>query len=1016
MDSSSTPSSTRAILLAGILLGGYISLLIGLVYLGQQHLRQSMFDQAQLAIGKQAAAIGYFFTEQQDEITEFTKNPALNNFFANRALGMSMQYGLRASLLAVRDELERLRSRKKLDGKPVYSRISFVDQNGSILVAVGEATDSPDRSSLHIPESVLPAALHVTMVNGICYANFTGTIDYHNQVVGLIIAEINLVEVLTPLMEQSTNRDISRRLMLMGPGGNILIPTGQSDAVELTGDDGSMIVAPVADTGFSLRGTLDLGFVQSPLTSSWFLIALALITLPVLAGLYYLLRLNNNHLILQARYLISHKQQQELELFRKRLDLSADLIAVIDPESSRFLDVNHTMCEFFSLSRDELLKRRLTDLSGRYKTRAQWIEFLRQLKTQGRITAEDSGVHPNGSAFVVEFNAHYAIDEAQDSIVVILRDISERKQSEIALQQANQRVTSVLDGIDAAVYVADMENYEVLYVNPKVKQLLGDVIGKKCWQSLQVSQSGPCPFCTNDKLLDANGNSTGIYNWEFQNTATGYWYHCSDRAIPWDDGRYVRLEVATDISTRVQDEKALKEAHQQLESLAYYDPLTKLANRRLFSDRLMQAFARADRTKKKLAVCYLDLDGFKDINDTLGHELGDKILIQVSERLIKALRGEDTVARWGGDEFALLINGQENEEECANTLDRLIGRFAAPNTVEGHIFNLTASIGVTIYPQDSGDPDTLLRHADQAMYLAKQRGRNRYYFFDPDQDRRVRAHRQLIGRVAEAIELGELRLYYQPKVDMSSGKVFGVEALIRWQHPEKGLLYPIEFLPIIEGHEIQYQLDWWILSTAINQAHLWYSDGLELSVSINISPNTIQQPGFTSRLSTLIKQVGIDGRMIELEILESRAVDDLDTVSSIIKACAQFGVSFALDDYGTGYSSLTYIRRLPVQTLKIDQSFVKDILIDKDDLNIVQGVIGLANAFERNVIAEGVEKIEIGVRLIELGCHLAQGFGIAKPMPVDEFGIWLRQYQFPREWIETKKLPATYIYHRTENF
>ena len=565
----------------------------------------------------------------------------------------------------------------------------------------------------------------------------------------------------------------------------------------------------------------------------------------------------------------------------------------------------------------------------------------------------------------------------------------------------------MLDGIDAAVYVADMDTYEVLYVNPKIRNRVGDVVGKKCWQAIRQGQSGPCEFCTNGKLLDRKGETARTYTWDYHDTANNQWFHCTDRAIPWDDGRYVRLEVATDITDRMRDEKALKKAHQQLELLAYYDPLTKLANRRLFIDHLSRSFARADRKKTKLAVCYLDLDGFKEVNDSLGHELGDKLLKQVSERLLNTLRGEDLVARWGGDEFALLINGQHDEQTCATTLDRLSSALAVPYELDGCVFHVTASIGVTVYPQDQGDPDKLLRHADQAMYLAKQRGRNQYYFFDPVQDRRVHARREYISRIAEAIEKEELQLFYQPKVDMVRGRIFGAEALVRWQHPEQGLLPPNMFLPLIEGHRLQYALDWWVLRTAIRQAALWHADGLDLVVGINVSPSTIQYPDFTSQLMQLVDEENISTDLIELEIVESDAIDDLDAVSAVIHQCEDVGVHFALDDYGTGYSSLTYIRRLPVQTLKIDQIFVKDILTDQDDLNIVEGVIGLARAFGREMIAEGVENTEIGVRLLELGCNCAQGYGIAKPMPFTEIPAWVRQYRFPSEWIEVaKKLSA----------
>lgn len=994
---------TRTIMFAGLLLGAYIALLMGLVFVGQQHLRQSLYDQAHLALEKQAAAVGYFVTEQQAKIEELARSAVLDNYFANRALGMSMQYGLRASLLAVEEAMERLRQRTQLQGVAVYSRISLVDRHGIVLVSAGD-TKAQNRPAVD-PVDILAKGVSLELGTGdqASSAYIYAAVEHHHQLSGLIVARINLVKALSSLLKQPENSENANGLVLVGPEGSLLISGAREEEVSEPAASEDLIVVPVANTPFLLKCGVALGAGQGVLTSPWFLLALSLITVPVFAGIYYLLRLNDRNLLLQNRYFLSRRRQKALRHYRDQLDFSTDLIVVIDPESSRYLDVNQTMCDYFGFSRKALLNQRVIDLSGTYRTVEQWQRFVRKLRSKGRLTIEDNGLRHDGTSYCVEINAHYADAEKQDRIVAIYRDISERKQSELALHEANQRFTSVLDGIDATVYVADMHTHEVLYVNPRIRNRFGDVVGQKCWQSLYCEQNRPCDFCTNEKLLDKQGQPAGTYVWDYQDPVSGEWFHCADRAIPWHDGRYVRLHVATDITSRMRDQEALKEAHQQLEMLAYHDPLTKLANRRLFIDLLSRSFAQADRANSRLAICYLDLDGFKEINDKHGHELGDKLLKQVSERLLHTLRSEDLVARWGGDEFALLINGQDNERTCASTLDRLSSTLAAPYDLEEGIFHVTASIGVTVYPQDNGDPDTLLRHADQAMYLAKQRGRNQYYFFDPVQDRRVHARREHLGRIAEAIENNELQLFYQPKVNMAQGKLFGVEALVRWQHPEQGLLPPNAFLPIIEGHKLQYVLDWWVLKAGINQAALWRAEGMNLVVGINVSPSTVQYPDFTSQLMRLMVEEEISAESIELEIIESDAIDDLDAVSEVIRQCAEIGVRFALDDYGTGYSSLTFIRRLPVQTLKIDQTFVKDMLRDQDDLNIVEGVIGLARAFGREVIAEGVEDTEIGVRLLELGCSWAQGYAIARPMPPTEIAAWAKQYSFPTEWLEAAK-------------
>ena len=1001
MKPSQVLTRSNAIRLAGLLLASYISMLIGLVYLGQQHLRQALYEQAQLTIEKQAAAVNYFLSEEQDEIMEFTSHSPLHNFFANRALGMSMEYGLRASLLAVGEELQLLFDRNKLQGRPVYKNISFVDRDGTVLISAGE-TRKEEIENFSPDINTVPAiSLHISSQDNSYSAYYSAAVNSHGQVNGFVVAEINLADVLLPLLRHSVNDQADNSLFLVGPRGEILVSTAgpaPSAMVFFKGEQ-PIISIPIDDSGYTLKGVVKNNN-QILLTSHWILVALALITVPVMGGIYLLLRLNNKHIVLQARYLSSRRQQRALRHFRRLLDLSSDLIAVIDPETSRYLDVNQTMCRFFSLKRDQLLQQRFIDHSHKYQTMEQWRLFLRQIKKKGRMTTEDTGLRPDNSRFFMEINVHYVQNEKQGTLVAILRDISKKKETELALQRANQRVSAVIAGIDAVVYVSDMHTHEVLYANVAAVKLYGDLIGTTCWQSLEANQSGPCSFCVNDRLLDEDGKPTSTHSWDCQNTSNGRWFHRADCAIPWDDGRYVHLQIATDITERINNEKALQEAHNQLEDLAYYDPLTRLANRRLFIDRVNHAFARVDRDQTGLAICYLDLDGFKSINDIHGHELGDELLVQVSDRLRNILRGDDTVARWGGDEFALLINGQQDEKECANTLTRLFDTLASPYEIRGHVFNITASVGVTIYPRDSGAPETLLRHADQAMYIAKQQGRNGYYFFDPEQDRRVHIRQAQLNRIGQAIATDELRLFYQPKVDMAGGRILGVEALVRWQHPDQGMLSPIFFLPMIEGHKFQFDLDWWVLNRAMQQSSIWQNNGLELSVSVNVAPKTIQQPGFADRLIQLLEKYAIDGIQIELEILESGIIEELDTVSSVIQQCAKHGITFALDDYGTGFSSLAHIRRLPVQTMKIDQSFVKNMLNDKEDFNIVEGVIGLAQAFELRVIAEGVESTEIGLRLLELGCRYAQGYTIAKPMPSRDISNWFKEYRPPAQWAQ----------------
>jgi diguanylate cyclase (GGDEF)-like protein/PAS domain S-box-containing protein len=447
------------------------------------------------------------------------------------------------------------------------------------------------------------------------------------------------------------------------------------------------------------------------------------------------------------------------------------------------------------------------------------------------------------------------------------------------------------------------------------------------------------------------------------------------------------------------DISQLKAHEAELDHVANYDSLTHLPNRRLLSDRLKQSILRAERSGRSCAICFLDLDGFKTINDQLGHAVGDQVLVGVAQNLSDILRAEDTLARLGGDEFVVLLSEVASAEECIVILERMLDAARMPLTVGEHVAQISASIGVSLYPSDNADPDMLLRHADMAMYMAKQAGKNRYQLFDPQIDRVAQNHREYLGQMQSAMEAQEFVLHYQPKVDLVSGAVVGAEALIRWQQPERGLLAPAEFLPHLNGSHLEGQFGDWVIHTALDQMRLWQQQGLSVKVSVNISPNHLMQPDFHQRLAQALAQhPEVAPAQLELEVLESAALADMQQAAEIVERCMELGVRFALDDFGTGYSSLTYLRKLPVHTLKIDQSFVRDMLTDPDDMGIVRGIIELARVFDRQVVAEGVETLEIGASLRSLGCRLVQGYGIARPMPADLLAPWCAKWLADGSW------------------
>ena len=452
-----------------------------------------------------------------------------------------------------------------------------------------------------------------------------------------------------------------------------------------------------------------------------------------------------------------------------------------------------------------------------------------------------------------------------------------------------------------------------------------------------------------------------------------------------------------------------KQQQEKLHLMAHYDVLTQLPNRTLFADRFFQAVLHSKRNGTLLAVCFLDLDNFKPVNDQYGHEVGDLLLIEVAKRISAELREEDTVSRQGGDEFALLLKDLMSVEECGPLLTRLHRSLAQPYLIRGHQLTIGASSGVTVYPSDNSDIDTLLRHADQAMYKAKLAGKNRYQIFNAEQDLRAIQQQNKLQEIQQALLNDELCLYYQPKVNMKTGKVFGVEALIRWLHPEKGMIPPLDFLPLISGTELEVQIGEWVINQALTQMSIWREEGIELEVSVNVSSYHLQDKHFVEQLDRALALVPeTNAKYFQLEILESSALGDIQTINQIIKQCRdRLGVKLALDDFGTGYSSLTHLRSLAITTIKIDQSFVRDMLDDPSDYAIINSVIGLADSFNRDVIAEGVETTEHGLMLLIMGCHKAQGYGIARPMPASELGHWLAQYEPNQQWLATANQSLT---------
>jgi diguanylate cyclase (GGDEF)-like protein/PAS domain S-box-containing protein len=450
--------------------------------------------------------------------------------------------------------------------------------------------------------------------------------------------------------------------------------------------------------------------------------------------------------------------------------------------------------------------------------------------------------------------------------------------------------------------------------------------------------------------------------------------------------------VARDVSEnyRIQD---------QLQWQAGHDELTGLPNRALLADRFDRALDKAKRNNTKLVVCLLDLDHFKPINDNHGHAVGDRLLIEVVTRLNQQLRDVDTLSRLGGDEFVILLEDLDNIDDVDSLMQRMLQILSEPFTLGTLKLKVGASIGLTVYPTDNSDSDALLRHADQAMYVAKQTGRNRYHLFDVRQDLERESTHQTLQRVRQALQQNEMLLHFQPKVNMRTGTVAGFEALLRWQHPQDGMIPPLSFLPKVEQSDVIVEIGEWVIEQALQQITRWKAQGHVWPVSVNIAARHFQSSHFLPQLIGILERYpDISPALLEFEILESVALGDIHAMNALIESCRGLGIQFSLDDFGTGYSSLSYLKRIAVQTLKVDQSFVRDMLEDPDDMALVESIINIAKLFRLKVVAEGVESQRQGQLLQSMGCDTVQGYGIARPMPPQNCIAWALQYTAGAQW------------------
>jgi diguanylate cyclase (GGDEF)-like protein/PAS domain S-box-containing protein len=699
---------------------------------------------------------------------------------------------------------------------------------------------------------------------------------------------------------------------------------------------------------------------------------------------------------IRARRLLDEKLLASEERYRALAQDMPLFVSASLPDGT-LTYVNDALAALVGMPAQELIGQKFADYLSAYDRHLVASRTAALTPERDVETHEQSFLGADGKEYTHQWTSRAFFDSAGNvtRLQAVGQDITQRKNAEAEMLLAASVFKHAREGI-----MITAPDATIMDVNETFTRITGYARDEVLGQS--------------PRMLSSDRQGAEFYAAMWQSLSTqGYW---SGEIWNRRKNGEVFAEVQTisavrDAQGKLQhyvalfsDITAQKEHQSQLEHIAHFDALTNLPNRVLLADRLHQAVAQSTRRGDTLAVAYLDLDGFKSVNDHYGHDVGDRLLIALANNMKDALRDGDTMARIGGDEFVAVFTDLTHPQAALPLLTRLLEAAAQPILVEDITVQVSASLGVTFYPQAQPiEADQLLRQADQAMYQAKLAGRNRYHVFDALQDSDLRIHHEDLHHIEQALARHEFVLHYQPKVNMRTGAVMGAEALIRWQHPEKGLLAPAAFLHVIEEHPLAVAIGEWVIDTALHQVERWRSAGLDLPVSVNIGARQLQQGDFVERLQGILAaHPRVLPSCLELEILETSTLKDMAQVSGVIEACEQIGIAFALDDFGTGYSSLTYLKRLHVATLKIDQSFVQDMLQDPDDRSILEGVIGLASAFKRGVIAEGVETIAHGTALLQLGCDLAQGYGIARPMPGDTMPEWAAAWQPDAAWLGIK--------------
>ncbi len=666
-------------------------------------------------------------------------------------------------------------------------------------------------------------------------------------------------------------------------------------------------------------------------------------------------------------------------------------MAITSPETRRWLRFNDQLCGILGYSREELAEKTWVEMTHPEDIEKDIAEFDRVIRGESEGYAIDKRfIRKDGSIVMANIDVKCVrrADGTVNYFVAMVRDTTEQERRKGEILAARSQLQATLDAIPDLLFELDLNGRYYAYHSPRTDLLAApveDLLGKTISDVLPAD-AAEIVFSALQEAQEKGFSSGKQLQLELPHGT--FWFELSVSRKPVDPGLEPRFIVlARDVTER-------KASEQRITNLAHYDSLTGLPNRALLADRMKVAIKRAARQSIRLAVLFVDLDRFKPINDSLGHDVGDKLLKVVAERMQDSVRSVDTVSRVGGDEFVVLLSEIETSEDAARVAEKLINTLSQRYEIEEHELLLTASIGICIYPDNGIESGILLRNADASMYSAKEAGRNRYQFYSEDMTARAIERLSLERDLRNAAERGELFLVYQPQIELATGRIIGAEVLMRWRQPQQGLISPLRFIPVAEDSGLILTIGEWALRESCRQAQAWHDrDLLDVCISVNVSAVQFRQTDFVQVVERALKDSGLPPEKLELELTESVVMQGAEPALEKLRQLDVLGVKVAIDDFGTGYSSLSYLRQFTVDRLKIDRSFVRDLPGNNDAEAIAAAIVAMGLSLGLRIIAEGVETEAQAEFLQRISCKEGQGYLYAWPMAIDDFEAWIKERQ-----------------------